>query len=94
MCRGEPFDKSLVHAIESVVIDWCHQVRDVLKKSSAEPLLAGKNPGPLVEIEFWVARRADLESILDQVGGGLGSRGRGRKGGREGKGGVGRVREF
>ena len=72
MCRGEPFDKSLVHAIESVVIDWCHQVRDVLKKSSAEPLLAGKNPGPLVEIEFWVARRAALESILDQVGGGLG----------------------
>lgn len=69
MCRGEPFDKSLVHAIESVVIDWCHQVRDVLKKSSAEPLLAGKNPGPLVEIEFWIARRADLESILDQVGG-------------------------
>ena len=79
MCRGEPFDKSLVHAIESVVIDWCHQVRDVLKKSSAEPLLAGKNPGPLVEIEFWVARRADLESILDQVGGGFGA------GGGEGK---------
>ena len=57
-----------MHAIESVVIDWCHQVRDVLKKSSAEPLLAGKNPWPLVEIQFWTARRADLESIVDQVG--------------------------
>ena len=92
MLRGEPFEKSLVHAIESVVIDWCHQVRDVLKKSSAEPLLAGKNPWPLVEIGFWVARRADLESVVDQVGQGLG-RGRGKgvewKGGWEGCGGRG-----
>ena len=77
MFRGEPFDKSLVHAIESVVIDWCHQVRDVLKKSSAEPLLAGKNPWPLVEIGFWIARRADLESVVDQVGQGLGREGGG-----------------
>ena len=88
MLRGEPFDKSLVHAIESVVIDWCHQVRDVLKKSSAEPLLAGKNPWPLVEIGFWIARRADLESVVDQVGQRLGrgesGEGRGWRGGSEG----------
>ena len=43
----------------------------MLKKSSAEPLLAGKNPWPLVEIQFWTARRADLESIVDQVGQGV-----------------------
>ena len=64
---GKPIDKSIVHAVESVVIDWTHQVRDVLKKSSAVPLLAGKNPGPLVEIDFWNARRADLESVMEQV---------------------------
>lgn len=56
-----------MHAVESVVIDWSHQIRDVLKKSSAQPLLDGKNPSPLIELDFWNARRADLESILDQV---------------------------
>ena len=49
------------------MIEWCHQVRDVLKKSSATPLLEGRNPGPLVEIEFWKERCADLESIIEQV---------------------------
>ena len=61
-------DKHIVHAVESVVIDWCHQVRDVLSKNSAQPLLQGENPGPLVEISFWKARCADLESVVDQVG--------------------------
>ena len=65
--RGKSFDKHVVHAVESVVIDWCHQVRDVLKSSSASPLLEGKNPGPLVEIAFWKARCEDLESVVEQV---------------------------
>ena len=60
-------DKQIVHSIESVVIDWCHQVRDVLQKNSAQPLLEGKNPGPLVEVEFWVDRCLDLQFILEQV---------------------------
>eukprot|EP00731_Ephydatia_muelleri_P012058 Em0006g952a len=64
---GSMFDKGLVHAVESVVIEWSHQIRNVLSKSSAQPLLEGKTPGPLVEIDFWKARRADLESILDQL---------------------------
>ena len=68
-CRGLPFDKSVIHTVESVVIDWSHQVRDVLKKSSAQPLLDGKNPGPMVEIDFWKARNADLQSVFEQVGG-------------------------
>ena len=49
------------------MIEWCHLIRDVLNKSSAESLLAGMNPGPLVEIDFWNARCADLESVVDQV---------------------------
>lgn len=68
-CRGLPFDKSVIHTVESVVIEWSHQVRDVLKKSSAQPLLDGKNPGPMVEIDFWKARNADLQSVFEQVGG-------------------------
>ena len=65
--RGEAYEKSLIHTVEGVVIDWSHQVQEVLKKSSAEPLLQGNNPGPLVEIDFWVSRRADLESVVEQL---------------------------
>ncbi len=53
--------------MEGIVIDWSRQIHEVLKKNSAQPLLEGKNPGPLLEIEFWDARRADLESIADQL---------------------------
>ena len=53
--------------VENIVIDWSRQVHNVLKKNSAQPLLEGKPPGPMVEIEFWDARRADLESVVDQL---------------------------
>lgn len=43
------------------------QIRAVLERSSIQPMLAGKNPLPLVELNFWSARYADLESIVDQV---------------------------
>ena len=65
--RGETFDKSLVHLVEGVIVDWSRQIHDVLKKNSAQPLLKGENPSPIVEIEFWNARRADLESVADQL---------------------------
>ena len=60
-------EKQVIHSVESVVIEWCHQVRDVLQKNSAQPLLEGKNPGPLVEVEFWKDRCADLHFIKEQV---------------------------
>ena len=65
--RGEPFDKSLIHMVESIVIDWSRQIHDVLKKNSAQPLLEGKNPDPIIEIDFWSTRQADLESVVDQL---------------------------
>ena len=65
--RPDVYDRQLVHAIESVIIDWTHQIRDVLKKDSAQPLLEGLNPGPMVEIEFWKAKAQNLECIYDQV---------------------------
>ncbi|XP_070581054.1 dynein beta chain, ciliary-like isoform X2 [Ptychodera flava] len=65
--KGDGYDRGLVHAIESVIIDWTHQIREVLKRDSAQPLLEGLNPGPLVEIEFWKAKCANLECIYDQL---------------------------
>lgn len=38
-----------------------------MERCSAQPVLTGENPGPLVELKFWSARCADLESIVDQV---------------------------
>ncbi len=64
---GEIIDLKLVHAVESVVIEWSHQIREVLKKDSAQPLLDGLDPLPLIEIEFWKSKRSHLESISEQV---------------------------
>uniref|UniRef100_A0A8C9SNB8 Dynein axonemal heavy chain 17 n=1 Tax=Scleropages formosus TaxID=113540 RepID=A0A8C9SNB8_SCLFO len=62
-------DKSILHSIESVVIDWCHQIRDVIKRDSAAALLEGKNPTPDEELLFWRDRSvfADLECIYGQL---------------------------
>ena len=65
--RPEAYDRSLIHAIESVIIDWTHQIRDVLKKDSAQPLLEGLNPTPMVEIEFWKAKAQNLDCIYEQL---------------------------
>lgn len=60
-------DNSLLHAIETIIIDWAHQVRDVLSKDSAQALLDGLQPLPRVEFEFWDARLMNLKCIHDQV---------------------------
>ena len=67
IARGDSINQILVHTIESVVIDWSHQIQEVLKKDSSQPLLDGLNPGPLVEIEFWKAKCINLENIYEQV---------------------------
>uniref|UniRef100_A0A8C3FY90 Dynein axonemal heavy chain 17 n=1 Tax=Chrysemys picta bellii TaxID=8478 RepID=A0A8C3FY90_CHRPI len=58
---------SLLHAIETIIIDWSHQIRDVLSKDSAQPLLDGSNPLPKVEFEFWSSRLVNLQCIHEQV---------------------------
>uniref|UniRef100_A0A452UEF0 Dynein axonemal heavy chain 17 n=1 Tax=Ursus maritimus TaxID=29073 RepID=A0A452UEF0_URSMA len=60
-------DNSLLHAIETIIIDWSHQIRDVLSKDSAQPLLDGLHPLPRVEFEFWDARLANLKCIHEQL---------------------------
>ncbi|XP_013068368.2 dynein beta chain, ciliary [Biomphalaria glabrata] len=63
----ETYDRSLVHAIESVIIEWTHQIRDVLKRDSVQPLLEGLNPSPFVEIKFWENKAQNLECIYEQL---------------------------
>ena len=56
-----------MHAIETIVIDWTHQVRQILKKDSSQPLLDGLEPTPDVEVEFWKQKASNLECVYDQV---------------------------
>ncbi|KAF6298410.1 dynein axonemal heavy chain 17 [Rhinolophus ferrumequinum] len=60
-------DSFLLHAIETIIIDWSHQIRDVLSKDSAQDLLDGLHPLPRVEFEFWNARLMNLKCIHDQL---------------------------
>ncbi|KAK6478238.1 dynein heavy chain 17 [Huso huso] len=60
-------DSKLLHAFETVIIDWTHQVKDVLSKDSAQPILDGLNPLPKMEFDFWNARLTNLECINEQL---------------------------
>uniref|UniRef100_H2YYB5 AAA+ ATPase domain-containing protein n=1 Tax=Ciona savignyi TaxID=51511 RepID=H2YYB5_CIOSA len=60
-------DSQILHTLESVVIEWSHQVRDVLKRDSSEILLQGLNPLPSTETTFWADRYENLQCIFDQL---------------------------
>ncbi|XP_039201063.1 dynein heavy chain 17, axonemal isoform X2 [Crotalus tigris] len=60
-------DSSLLHSIETIIIDWSHQIRDILSKDSAQPLLDGLNPLPRVEFDFWYSRQINLQCINEQL---------------------------
>ncbi|XP_018585062.2 dynein heavy chain 11, axonemal [Scleropages formosus] len=60
-------DRALVYSIETMVIQWTQQIWDVLKKDSRQSLLQGDNPGPSVEIDFWLRQRDNLLGIRAQI---------------------------
>ncbi|KAM4843232.1 dynein axonemal heavy chain 17 [Thomomys bottae] len=60
-------DNSLLHAIETIIIDWSHQIRDIMSKDSAQALLDGLHPLPRVEFDFWDARLMNLQCIHEQL---------------------------
>ncbi|XP_049624579.1 dynein axonemal heavy chain 17 [Suncus etruscus] len=60
-------DNSLLHSIETIIIDWSHQIRDVLSKDSAQMLLEGVHPLPSIEFEFWDSRLMNLKCIHEQL---------------------------
>ena len=43
------------------------KVDEVLSMECDKDLEEGKNPGPMVEIEFWEAKSRNLESLFEQV---------------------------
>ncbi|XP_055553184.1 dynein axonemal heavy chain 17 isoform X2 [Falco cherrug] len=66
-CPVETVDILKLHAIETIVIKWSHQIRDILNKDSAQPLLEGLHPLPRTEFKFWHTRMVNLECINSQL---------------------------
>nr|XP_020748715.1 dynein heavy chain 11, axonemal isoform X1 [Odocoileus virginianus texanus] len=67
VCRLEPNERRVLHAIESVVIKWSHQIQEIIEKDSVQPLLNGLHSNPQTELDFWTMRRENLACIYDQL---------------------------
>uniref|UniRef100_A0A4X2M213 AAA+ ATPase domain-containing protein n=1 Tax=Vombatus ursinus TaxID=29139 RepID=A0A4X2M213_VOMUR len=65
--KQDSHERAVLHAIESVVITWSHQIQKVLRKDSGQPLLKGIHSDPQTELDFWKTRRDNLLCIHDQV---------------------------
>uniref|UniRef100_A0A4W2DC87 Dynein axonemal heavy chain 11 n=1 Tax=Bos indicus x Bos taurus TaxID=30522 RepID=A0A4W2DC87_BOBOX len=63
----EPNERRVLHAIESVVIKWSHQIQEIIEKDSVQPLLNGLHSNPQTELDFWMMRRENLSCIYDQL---------------------------
>ena len=66
---GGARDKDRIHVLESAVVTWTRQIKNVLKLDPETVLKEGLNPGPLVEIDFWQEKAANLNSIHEQLSG-------------------------
>ncbi|XP_038624757.1 dynein heavy chain 2, axonemal [Tachyglossus aculeatus] len=58
-------DKELVQRLETSMVHWTRQIKEVL--SAQEAMEMGESLGPLEEIEFWRNRCADLSGISKQL---------------------------
>ncbi|CAF0814718.1 unnamed protein product [Didymodactylos carnosus] len=58
-------DKELVQRLESAMVHWSRQLKDV--SNSQDASIVDENSGPLEEIEFWKARSQDLMGISKQL---------------------------
>ncbi|NXG62204.1 DYH17 protein, partial [Hemiprocne comata] len=66
-CLAGALGSSALHDIESIIMEWSHQIRDILNKDSVQPLLEGLYPLPRTEFEFWHTRTLKLQCINDQL---------------------------
>ena len=57
--RSHSCSRRRAHAVPAPHPD--HQVEDVLKHDSAQPLIDGENVGPLIELDFWAQKKLNLQ---------------------------------
>uniref|UniRef100_A0A8C8VJF2 Dynein axonemal heavy chain 11 n=1 Tax=Pelusios castaneus TaxID=367368 RepID=A0A8C8VJF2_9SAUR len=58
---------TVLHAIESMIIKWSHQIRDILRRDSVQPLQQSLHSDPQTELNFWKTRKDNLLCLYDQV---------------------------
>jgi dynein heavy chain len=65
---GDPAtSKDRVHLLESAIVRWSKQITSVLRTDPDVMLTSGLDPDPLVELEFWIAKAKNLNSIFAQL---------------------------
>lgn len=63
-------DKERIHVLESAVVTWTRQIKNVLKTDPESALKEpGEHPGPLAEVDFWAGKAQNLNSIYTQLSG-------------------------
>ncbi|XP_057654279.1 dynein beta chain, ciliary-like [Diorhabda carinulata] len=65
--EGEEVDFTLKNALENAVMKWSCICTEILNQSSDIVFAGGANPTPNNEIDFWVSRNKNLESIYEQL---------------------------
>uniref|UniRef100_A0A8C5KUF0 Dynein axonemal heavy chain 11 n=1 Tax=Jaculus jaculus TaxID=51337 RepID=A0A8C5KUF0_JACJA len=65
--RLQSDERKIIHAIESVVIKWSHQIQEIMAKALVQPLLNGHRLTPEAELDFWAVRRENLECTYRQL---------------------------
>ncbi|XP_030817712.1 dynein heavy chain 17, axonemal [Camarhynchus parvulus] len=66
-CLVGPIDGTVLHSIETVIIEWFQQVEEIFGQDPAQQLLEGLHPVPRVEFDFWQTRVTSLECISEQL---------------------------
>jgi dynein heavy chain len=61
--------KSKISLLESAIITWTKQIRNVLNQDPEYQLKSGLHPTPDVEIKFWKEKSSNLNSIFEQLQG-------------------------
>lgn len=59
--------KDKAHILESSIITWTRQIKNVLKQDPESALKGGNEPDPLTEIEFWRSKAENLNLIYKQL---------------------------
>ena len=62
-------DKERVHVLETAVVTWTKQIKNVLKLDPEQVLKSGSHPGPMAELDFWASKALHLNSIQQQLNG-------------------------
>uniref|UniRef100_A0A8C4QJK0 RUN domain-containing protein n=1 Tax=Eptatretus burgeri TaxID=7764 RepID=A0A8C4QJK0_EPTBU len=64
---NDEVDQTVLHTIESTIVNWSHQVHTILKKDTSPHLKQGCNQTPCAELQFWQDRCEDFEGVCNQL---------------------------